>query len=83
MNNKNEILFAVREAKGILGAGTDFRVNDAFAIFEGIAPFLDKETIIEMKCKGCDNYASASFPLSNDFWMVDRERLLSFQEMHL
>jgi hypothetical protein len=71
MNSKNEILFAVREAKGILGAGTDFRVNDAFAIFEGIAPFLDKETIIRIKCKSCDNYASASFTLSNDFWIVD------------
>ena len=24
-----------------------------------------------MKCKSCDNYASASFPLSKDFWVVD------------
>jgi hypothetical protein len=72
MSNKNEILFAVREAKGILGADPDFRVKDAFAIFEGIAPFLDKEKIIGMKCECCDNYASASFTLSNDFWIVDK-----------
>ena len=71
MDNKNEILFAVREAKRILGEGADFRVADVLAILEGIAPFLDKEVIIELKCKGCDNYASASFPLSKDFCMVD------------
>jgi len=69
--DKNEILFAVREAKRALGASADFRVADALAVLEGIAPFLDKEAIIRMKCKSCDNYASASFPLTNDFWAVD------------
>ncbi len=71
MDNKNEILFAVREAKGSLGASTNFRINDALAMLEGIAPFLDKEAIIKMKCKSCDNYASASFPLTGDFWVID------------
>jgi hypothetical protein len=49
----------------------DFRVADALEILEGIAPFLNKEAVIGMKCKGCDNYASALFPLSRDFWAVD------------
>jgi len=71
MDNKNEILFAVREAKRILGEGADFRVADVLAILEGIAPFLDKEVVIELKCKGCDHYSSASFPLSKDFNMVE------------
>jgi hypothetical protein len=71
MDNRNEILFAVREAKRNLGEGADFRVADALAILEGIAPFLNKEVVIGMKCKSCDNYASASFPLSRDFWAVD------------
>ncbi|MBN1235660.1 MAG: hypothetical protein JW999_06370 [Methanotrichaceae archaeon] len=71
MDNRNEILFAVREAKRNLGEAADFRVADALAILEGIAPFLNKEIIIGLKCKGCDNYASASFPLSRDFWAVD------------
>jgi hypothetical protein len=71
MDNRNEILFAVREAKRNLGEGADFRVADALAILEGIAPFLNKEIVIGMKCKSCDNYASASFPLSRDFWAVD------------
>ncbi len=69
--DKNEILFAVREAKRNLGVGADFRIADLLAVFEGIAPFLDKEAVIGMKCKSCDNYASASFPLTNDFWVVD------------
>jgi hypothetical protein len=71
MDNRNEILFAVREAKRNLGESADFRVADALAILEGIAPFLSKEVVIGMKCKSCDNYASASFPLSRDFWAVD------------
>jgi hypothetical protein len=71
MDNRNEILFAVREAKRNLGEATDFRVADALSILEGIAPFLNKDAIIGMKCKNCDNYASASFPLSRDFWAVD------------
>jgi len=71
MDNRNEILFAVREAKRNLGGAADFRVADALAILEGIAPFLNKEVVIGMKCKSCDNYATASFPLSRDFWAVD------------
>ena len=71
MDNRNEILFAVREAKRNLGEASDFRVADALAILEGIAPFLNKEVVIGMKCKSCDNYAPATFPLSRDFWAVD------------
>lgn len=71
MDNRNEILFAVREAEKRLGEAADFRVADALAILGGIAPFLSKENIIGMKCKSCDNYASAFFPLIRDFWAVD------------
>ena len=71
MDNKNEILIAVREARRILGDCADFRVAEVLTILEGIAPFLDKEVIIGLKCKGCDNYASSSFPLSKDFWVVE------------
>jgi len=71
MDNRNEILFAVREALRNLGEAADFRVADALAILEGIAPFLNKEVVIGIKCKSCDNYGAASFPLSRDFWAVD------------
>jgi len=71
MDNKNEILIAVREARRILGDCPDFRVAEVLAILEGIAPYLDKEVIIGLKCNGCDNYASSSFPLSKDFWVVE------------
>jgi hypothetical protein len=71
MDNKNEILIAVREARRILGDGADFRVAEVLAILEGIAPFLDKEVVIGLKCKGCDNYASSSFPLSKEFGVVE------------
>lgn len=71
MESRNEILLAVREARRNMGDRSDFRVRDALDVLEGIAPFLDKEAVISMKCKKCDHYASASFPLRNDFWAVD------------
>jgi len=71
MDNRNEILFAVREARRFLGEAADFRVADALTILEGIAPFLNKDVVIGMKCKSCDNYATATFPLNRDFWAVD------------
>jgi len=71
MDNRNEILFAVREARRNLGDAADFRVADALTILEGIAPFLTREIIIGMKCKSCDNYGAATFPLNRDFWAVD------------
>ena len=71
MDNKNEILSAVREAKKHLGEGADFRISDALDTLEGIAPFLEKEVVIGLKCKRCDNYASSTFPLSGDYWAVD------------
>jgi len=81
--DKNEILFAVREAKRALGVGADFRVADMLAVLEGIAPFLNKEAIIRMKCKSCDNYAPASFPLNNDFWAVDESEYCHAKEASL
>lgn len=71
MDNRNEIVSAVREAKRNLGEAADFRVADALAILEGLAPFLDRETVTRIKCKSCDNYARASFPLNRDYWVVD------------
>ena len=39
MDNKNEILIAVREARRIQGDGADFRVAEVLTILESIAPF--------------------------------------------
>lgn len=71
MENKNELLFAVREARKNLKDDADFRTADMLAVFEGIAPFLDRETILNMKCKGCDSYSCSYFLLSKDFWAVE------------
>jgi hypothetical protein len=71
MENKNELLLAVREARKNLKDDVDFRTADMLAVFEGIAPFLDRETVLDMKCKGCDCYSCSYFPLSNDFWVVE------------
>lgn len=73
MENKNELLLAVREARKNLKDDVDFRAADMLAVFEGIAPFLDRETVLNMKCKGCDSYSCSYFPLSNDFWVVENQ----------
>lgn len=73
MENKNELLLAVREARKNLKDDVDFRAADMLAVFEGIAPFLDRETVLDMKCKGCDSYSCSYFPLSNDFWVVENQ----------
>ncbi len=73
MDSKNEIVSAVREAKKNLGEAADFRVADALAILEGMAPFLDRQTVVSIKCRSCDNYARASFPLSRDFHAVEED----------
>jgi hypothetical protein len=73
MENKNELLFAVREARKNLKDDVDFRTADMLAVFEGIAPFLDWTTVLDMKCKGCDSYSCSHFLLSNDFWTVENQ----------
>jgi len=83
MEDKNELLFAVKEAKKNLREGTDFRAADMLAAFEGIAPFLDRETVMNMKCRGCDSYAGSFFPLSNDFWVVEKQEYCHCKKLSL
>jgi hypothetical protein len=73
MENKNALLFAVREARKNLKSDVDFRAADMLAIFEGVAPFLDWTSVLNMKCKGCDSYSCSHFLLSNDFWTVENQ----------
>jgi hypothetical protein len=62
MDNKYEILQAIREAKKHLGEGSDFRIADVMETMEGIAPFLDKEVIIGLKCRTAIAMHEAHFP---------------------
>jgi hypothetical protein len=71
--DRNELLLAIREARKTLREGADVRLTDILAVFDGIAPFLDKNTMINIKCKECDSYARASFPLADDFYAVENQ----------
>ncbi len=73
MENKNELLLAIRDARKNLKSDVDFRAADMLAVFEGVAPFLDWTTVLNMKCKGCDSYSCSHFLLSNDFWTAEDE----------
>jgi len=71
MEKDNKLLTAIEDTKRCLKGHVDPCIADVLAAIGGIAPFLDKDTIIRIKCKGCDYYASSSFPILNDLCTVD------------
>lgn len=83
MDSNSDLLLALKELKNKLKNGTDYRVVEVVEAFEGIAPFLDRQTIIRIKCSGCDNYAKASFPLSGDYWAVEKAAYCHANKMSL
>jgi len=72
MDGKDELLLAVKDARRDLEEGTNYRAADMLDVLEGIAPFLDRQALVKMKCSSCDNYAKASFSISNDLLIVDQ-----------
>ncbi|HOT07576.1 MAG: hypothetical protein A4E45_01643 [Methanosaeta sp. PtaB.Bin039] len=72
MKTNEELLFVVKNAQASLPEGMNHRINDILAFVEGMAPFLEKDTVVTMKCRTCDHYSSCFFPLENDFGVVDR-----------
>lgn len=71
MGKDNELAAAINEIKRCLEGHENQCSRDAINALEGIAPFLDKNTIIDIKCKGCDNCALSSFPSLNDLCTID------------
>jgi hypothetical protein len=83
MENKNEILLAIKEARRDLKEGISFRAEEMLSLVEGMAPFLDKQAIIKMKCMRCDNYAASFFPLEGDFYAVDKHEYCHAKKISL
>jgi hypothetical protein len=83
MENKNEILLAIKEARRDLKEGISFRAEEMLSLVEGMAPFLDKELIIKIKCMNCDNYAASFFPLEGDFYAVDKHEYCHAKKISL
>ncbi len=71
MEKDNELLIAIEDIKRCLEGQLDPGAIEALAALEGIMPFLDKRTIVSIKCKGCDNYALSSFPTLDDLCTID------------
>jgi hypothetical protein len=80
---KNELLSAIREARKALREGADPRLVDILAVLEGIAPFLDKSSVVNIKCRGCDSYARASFPLKDDLYAVENHSYCHAKKLSL
>lgn len=69
--NRDELLFAVKAAKHSIPKGINSHVGEILAFVEGMAPFLGRDIIINLKCHNCDNYAPSFFPVEGDFDIVD------------
>ncbi|HPJ30600.1 MAG TPA: hypothetical protein PLZ42_04345 [Methanothrix sp.] len=69
--SQGELLFAVRAAEQSLPEGTSSSIWEVLAFVEGMAPFLNRGTLIEIKCKSCDNYASSFFSGEDEFGVVE------------
>lgn len=83
MENKDEILLAIRAARRDLKEGRTFRAEEMLAFLEGMANFLDKEHIIWSKCINCDSYAKSFFPLESDFYAVDKHEYCHSKKISL
>lgn len=70
-DNQGELLFAVKAAQQSLPEGVSPQMGEILAFIEGMAPFLKKETLIQIKCSSCDNYAPSFFPSEDDFSVVE------------
>lgn len=65
----DELMFMVR---GLQNSNSSCaQIIDMLEILEGLAPFLDKNRVIEIKCKNCDSYAPCFFPLEDDYDVID------------
>jgi len=71
MNTEDELLFVVKNAQHSLPSGINNRIGEILNFVEGMAQFLDKNTVTDMKCRTCDNYGSSFFPLEGDYKVVD------------
>lgn len=67
----NDLISSVNAIKRCHDGREDRCIADAIIALEGIAPFLNKNTIVGIKCKKCDNYSSSSFPIAEDHCTID------------
>jgi hypothetical protein len=70
-DNQGELLFAVKAAEQSLPESVSPQMGEILAFVEGMAPFLKKDTLIQIKCSSCDNYAPSFFPGESDFSVVE------------
>lgn len=65
----DELMFMVKGLQSTNSSSA--QIIDMLEILEGLAPFLDKTRVIDLKCKNCDNYAPCFFPLEDDYDVID------------
>ncbi|UEC43298.1 MAG: hypothetical protein METHAR1v1_1260010 [Methanothrix sp.] len=69
--DQDELLFAVKAAEQSLPTGFSHDVGEILGFVEGMAPFLNKETLIQIKCSRCDNFSPSFFPGEGEYGVVE------------
>lgn len=69
VHDADELMFMVKRLQSKNSSSA--QIIDMLEILEGLAPFLDKTKVIELKCKNCDNYAPCFYPLEYDYDVID------------
>ncbi|MGC9514589.1 hypothetical protein [Methanocrinis sp.] len=70
-NSQSELIFAVKAAQQSLPEGVSPQMGEILAFIEGMAPFLKKDTLIQIKCSSCDNYAPSFFSGEDELGVVE------------
>ncbi|MGB3944747.1 MAG: hypothetical protein WBK88_08160 [Methanothrix sp.] len=69
--DQDELLFAVKAAEQSLPMGVSHDVGEILDFVKGMAPFLNRQTLIQIKCSCCDNFSPSFFPSEGEYGVVE------------
>jgi hypothetical protein len=83
MGSQDELLFVVKAALASLPQGSSHQLAEALAFLAGMAPFMNKETVLKLKCRSCDYYSPSFFPIEEDLGVVDSHEFCHLKQLAL
>ena len=81
--DQEELLFAVKAAEQSLSGGVSHHMGEILGFVEGMAPFLNKETLIKIKCAICDHFSPSFFPGEGEYTVVELREYCHAKEQPL
>ena len=81
--DQEELLFAVKAAEQSLTGAASHHMGEILGFVEGMAPFLNRETLIKIKCASCDHFSPSFFPSDGDYAVVESREYCHAKEQPL